>query len=540
MAITPLQDITPTAPHVPLGQKIQALNAAADQRTLTQQAIQANKLKLNEQQQQLQDEQGLNRAVAAGGSDEDLLKASRGVSSDAFFKVRTQIANASKAERDQISANIDSHKAFTDLMADKVATIKMQPTDQQPALWQNIVHELKASKVPGAENLPDQYDPNVANEFLDAKQMLDLIGKDLANTAARNKESFEQTTRPLDILNKQLTNKKLQSEVDNAGQTPDLQEFNKSGYIQTYYKNHNIDPMSLNPITEAQHRGQAFVEFKQNQTRESNPTEWSLALKAAKGDPIKALKIVQDAKDQTMSLTPEALDMAALKFAKTGDLVALGMGNASAQAKQAIINRAAVLYPHIDIAANAADYASNKDAERKRTEQLSLVTAFENTASKNLDMFLDRAKGVYDSGSPWINTPLRLIDQKGLGSDDLAAFNAARQVAINEIAKVTNSSNLSNALSDSARHEVEAFIPANATLKQIYEVAGVLKADMHNRTGELQNEIKAIQTRIAGPVGNNDNTNKPKTVKMKAPNGQTSDVPADQVEHYKSLGAVVQ
>ena len=29
------------------------------------------------------------------------------------------------------------------------------------------------------------------------------------------------------------------------------------------------------------------------------------------------------------------------------------------------------------------------------------------------------------------------------------------------------------------------------------------------------------------------------TVKMKAPNGQISDVAADQVEHYKSRGAVV-
>jgi hypothetical protein len=29
------------------------------------------------------------------------------------------------------------------------------------------------------------------------------------------------------------------------------------------------------------------------------------------------------------------------------------------------------------------------------------------------------------------------------------------------------------------------------------------------------------------------------TVKMQAPNGQTKDIPADQVEHYKSLGAKV-
>ena len=84
------------------------------------------------------------------------------------------------------------------------------------------------------------------------------------------------------------------------------------------------------------------------------------------------------------------------------------------------------------------------------------------------------------------------------GSADLAAFNTARQVAINEIAKVTSSPGLSGTLSDSARHEVEAFIPENATLAQVLAVAKTLRADMKNRHESLDEQIRAIQKRIGG------------------------------------------
>ena len=57
---------------------------------------------------------------------------------------------------------------------------------------------------------------------------------------------------------------------------------------------------------------------------------------------------------------------------------------------------------------------------------------------------------------------------------------------------------LAGTLSDSARHEVEAFNPANATLKQTVAVMRVLKQDMANRTKAMDEQIAAIKNRIGG------------------------------------------
>ncbi len=126
------------------------------------------------------------------------------------------------------------------------------------------------------------------------------------------------------------------------------------------------------------------------------------------------------------------------------------------------------------------------------------VSAFENTAGKNLDVFLRTAQPILDSGSPWINKPLRAVDVGALGSADQAAFNAARVTAVTEIAKVLNSSNASGVLSDSARSEVQHLIGPDATLKQIYSAANILKQDMANRHQAYQQQLGEIRARSAG------------------------------------------
>jgi hypothetical protein len=129
------------------------------------------------------------------------------------------------------------------------------------------------------------------------------------------------------------------------------------------------------------------------------------------------------------------------------------------------------------------------------------VVAFENTANKNLDMFADLAKSIPDSGVPWVNTPLRLLDEKIVGSDNIAAVNAARQVANTEIAKVTSNPGLSGQLSDSARHEVMEYNPKDATFKQTLAVAKVLRKDMKNRHDSLDEMLGEIKGRSGGGTG---------------------------------------
>jgi hypothetical protein len=206
-----------------------------------------------------------------------------------------------------------------------------------------------------------------------------------------------------------------------------------------------------------------------------------------------------DAKGDKTDLSPEGLDAAALMFAKTGQLPALGNGDKDT--RKQIINRAAVLMPGLDVASAKADFGANSDSLKVLQKQRDAVGAFEQTARKNIDIFLETAGKVVDTGSPMANTAARLVSGKMLGSPDQAKYDAARQVAINEIAKITSSPTLSGTLSDSARHEVEAFNPQNATLKQSVAVMRLLKRDMDNRATSLDEQIGAIQGRIkkAGP-----------------------------------------
>ncbi len=195
-------------------------------------------------------------------------------------------------------------------------------------------------------------------------------------------------------------------------------------------------------------------------------------------------------------MSQESFDQTAEKYYTSGQLPPIGRSPNAIAMNRALMNRAAELHPGASLAENSAEFKANQQSLSKLQTNFDQVSAFENTAGKNLDLFLQTAKPVLDSGSPWINKPLRSIDAGALGSGDLAAFNAARQTAVTEIAKVLNSSNASGVLSDSARHEVEGLIGPNATLRQIASASSVLRQDMANRHQAYQDQINDIHGRM--------------------------------------------
>jgi hypothetical protein len=207
-----------------------------------------------------------------------------------------------------------------------------------------------------------------------------------------------------------------------------------------------------------------------------------------------------EANDKT-ALTPAGIDIAALNYRKTGVMPPLGMGDKGT--RQRIINRAAELTtPDIariekiaDIAGNKQDYAANTDSLKSLQKSRDAIGAFEQTAQKNIDVFLDVAGKVVDTGSPLANKLAREVSGTLLGSPDQAAYDAARQVATNEIAKITSNPTLAGQLSDSARHEVDAFNPRNATLAQTVRVMRLLKTEMTNRKQAMDAEIETVRNR---------------------------------------------
>ena len=130
-------------------------------------------------------------------------------------------------------------------------------------------------------------------------------------------------------------------------------------------------------------------------------------------------------------------------------------------------------------------------------------------AQKNLDLFLNLAAKIPDTGIPWLNRPLRGLNQNVVGSENMAAVNAARQIANNEIAKVTSGGGLGGVLSDSARHEVERYNPDNATFAQTKAVANILKQDMANRHQSMDASLSDIKARIGGGKADQGTTKDP-------------------------------
>lgn len=205
-------------------------------------------------------------------------------------------------------------------------------------------------------------------------------------------------------------------------------------------------------------------------------------------------------------LNPAGLDAAAKMYAQTGQLPAMGMGGKAANVRAAIINRAAELFPDLNIAANKAEYGATSGTLTQLQKQRGAIGAFEQTAQKNIDLFLAQAGKVVDTGSPLANTAARLVTGKMLGSPDQAAYDAARQVAINEIAKITSNPTLAGQLSDTARKEVEVFNPQNATLKQTVAVMKLLKQDMANRAQSLDDAIAQQRGALRGSASSASGT----------------------------------
>lgn len=257
--------------------------------------------------------------------------------------------------------------------------------------------------------------------------------------------------------------------------------------------------------TAVQHPDGTFAGYTSStkQFATKTPTSASLALAAAGGDQkaATALKSLQTlrASQQSAGLTPETLDMIARQFVTTGQMPSMGMGGI--KDREAVLNKAGEIAKGQNIAANSAEYRQLQGSTAALQKSHDAIVSFETTASKNLDNAIAAAKKLEDTGSPILNKPLRSIDVSVLGSPEVAAYNAARQVAVNEIAKVTSNPTLSGQLSDTARAEVSSFLPEEATIQQIMAVAQILKLDMENRRTSLADQIKFNNGRIKGVGG---------------------------------------
>lgn len=218
--------------------------------------------------------------------------------------------------------------------------------------------------------------------------------------------------------------------------------------------------------------------------------------------------------------TEEALNQLADRFRQDGTLPT----RVSEADKHAIVNRSGERHPGEVIAANTAEYKANSATLGVLSKQQAAVEAFEKTALKNLDLFIEQAKNIPDVGVPWANRPIRWVAENLLGSEYIPAFRAAKQVGMTEIARVVSNPNLVGVLSDTAREEVLGLTENNATFASIKRVAGILRQDMANRKTSIDEQVNAIRRRLGST-----------TVDPPSPTPAAAPTPAASVASLKAV-----
>lgn len=216
-------------------------------------------------------------------------------------------------------------------------------------------------------------------------------------------------------------------------------------------------------------------------------------------------RVSVEPEDAVPELTPAGLDAAATMYAKTGQLPPMGLSKRSAGLRTQIINRAAALVPGLDIASNKAGVSSSTMSLNNMQKLFDASKAFEAVALKNSDVMLRAMRNIPDTGVPALNTPLRTISLKALGSSELAAFNTAKRVVIPEFARLLANPTLAGQLTDEARKEIDAILRGDYTLNQMAAAIDVLKRDAGNRRVEYSRQLDEIRGRIRD-IGKTDTT----------------------------------
>jgi hypothetical protein len=520
-SMIPLMVNPPPQPQGPLDQARagMSLQALINETKLQQQQQQSNavtqqeqQIQLQQKQQQQQDMQKFNQAFteAGGNWDQAIQKATEAGASGQFITQaqigRTKMISDLATANEKVLAN---EKAKHEAYAQDMAEVNALPADQQQQRYNELINgHLQAGTLK-----PGEFSPTLPSA--DQRQAIINTSKAMVDTLSEaDKLRRAQEADPTVAAENQA--KKIQAgatQLANASSDPiyqlQLNSLRKQGFTSDDLKSYpatwtpdtpkQLQQTAIGPVEQAKLQAQIPTEKLELQSFMQNPPKGYKATPAEFLRYQKSIVPILNLNLQNQAgggLNQNAIDQAAERYATTGVLPPTARGAAGLAQNRVIMNRASELYPQGSIAQNSAIYSANKSSLTNIQKNFDNVSAFENTAGKNLDQFISTAKNIVDSGSPLINTPVRAVSDKIAGSANMAAFNAARTTALTEIAKVLNSSNASGVLSDSARGEVSSLIGPDATLAQIYSAANILRTDMANRHQSYQEQINDIQGRL--------------------------------------------
>lgn len=210
------------------------------------------------------------------------------------------------------------------------------------------------------------------------------------------------------------------------------------------------------------------------------------------------------------SLTPEGLDVAARNYAMGAPMPPFRGKDAAIMVAE-VVNRAAELYPQLNITANKDYLTSQRESQKMLQRQYDNIAAYEGNAIKNSDMALASMSGIPDTDVMFANRLLR-GGAKEFGSTKVAAFQQALAAAQPEWARiVAGNGNLSQQLTNEMINDIKAVQSGNYSKKQLRSAIDILKQDAENRKSSLRDQIIEVRSRYSNmpseggmnpPIGN--------------------------------------
>lgn len=233
------------------------------------------------------------------------------------------------------------------------------------------------------------------------------------------------------------------------------------------------------------------------------------------------------------NLTPQALDDAAMYYAKTHQMPATGLGGQAE--KDAVANRAAEIMKAAGEepaawAANVAAFKAGTGSLNSLTKMADSAKAYENSAKAELDYVASLAKEL-KLPEPLDSTALTNMVRSGaakLGDPKAAQFQSALISALDEYAKVLSGGTGSAAAStDSARLQALSLLHPGSTSEQIPALIETLKQGMKYKIEYYDDQIDQIQFRLGG-VQQSQQSQQPSGAAQQAPQIPPQTGQADQ------------
>jgi hypothetical protein len=204
-------------------------------------------------------------------------------------------------------------------------------------------------------------------------------------------------------------------------------------------------------------------------------------------------------------LSKEAVDFYAEGFLLNGYVPTIGYGRDGATNKKLIIDRGAEMA--IQRGLNPGDLAVFREMTKSEqanstvlTKNLSALRSFEKTAIKIGDDLLKIASKTELGGSPLWNKYQMYLRGEIEGDSDVKLFQSQIKTFATDVSKIITSPGLGGQLTDSARHEVDAFLGGNITLEALQKIHAQLRKDFTYRDQSLQDELDTTRQLTADPT----------------------------------------